>query len=172
MVVVGYGGSMTDPRSETADIWIDIDGTPDDVWRALTTEGGLAPWMGEGASIEPRPGGAVILPDPVGGATRRGRVDRVEDGQRLELTWWPALRPADRSTVSITVTPGESPDGTPGPTRVRVVERLEAGRTVMSSGTASASAGSGSHRGGARLPVGLWAWRLAVLSVCGCPSRV
>jgi uncharacterized protein YndB with AHSA1/START domain len=161
---------MSDPRTETADVWIDIDAAPDDIWRALTTEGGLAAWMGEGASIEPHPGGAVILPDPVGGATRRGRVDRVEDGRRLDLTWWPALRPADRSTVSITVTPGESADGSPGPTRVRVVERSEVGRTA--SAMASVSAGSVPRRGGARLPVGLWAWRLAVLSVCGCPSRV
>lgn len=169
---------MSDPSSETADVWIDIEAGPDDVWRALTTEDGLAPWMGEGASIELHPGGAVVLPDPVGGATRRGRVDRIDDGRRLELTWWPALRPADRSTVSITVTPNRAPDGGPASTRVRVVERLEPDRPAMAMARAEARSSAadrspdGPRRGGTRLPIGLWSWRLAVLSVCGCPSRV
>ena len=117
--------------------------------------------MGEGASIELEPGGRVILPDPVGGATRRGRVDRVDHGCRLDLTWWPALRPAQQTTVTITVAPVD--EGT----RVRVVERAPA-----PTGTTTDAGGEAEARGGARLPIGLWAWRLAVLSVAGCLSRV
>ena len=76
-------------------------------------------------------------------------MERIDDGQRLDFTWWPALRPADRSSVSITVAPTESG------CRVRVTERRVEAR-------ASAN----------RLPVGLWAWRLAVLSLAGCLSRI
>jgi uncharacterized protein YndB with AHSA1/START domain len=141
-----------DTAAVEADVFLDIEAEPDQVWEALTTEGGLAPWMGEGATVDPTPGGLVALPDPVGGATRRGRVERVEranDGSRLDFTWWPALRPAERTSVSITVAPTEQG------CRVRVIERPIAARATAS-----------------RLPVGLWSWRLAVLSLSSCLSRI
>ena len=138
----------TDPATG-ADVHLDIDADPERVWRALTTDDGLAPWMGDGATVDPRPGGLVAMPDPVGGSTRRGRVERIEEGRRLDFTWWPALRPAERTAVSITVAPNGSG------CRVRVTERPLAQR-----------AGTG------RLPVGLWSWRLAMLALGSCLSRV
>lgn len=132
-----------------ADVFLDIDADPDQIWDALTTEGGLAPWMGDGATVDPRPGGLVALPDPVGGVTRRGRVERVDDGRRLDFTWWPALRPAERTSVSVTVSPTEQG------CRVRVIERPAAARASTN-----------------RLPVGLWSWRLALLTLSSCVSRI
>lgn len=131
------------------EVFLDLDASPDRVWRALTTDGGLAPWMGEGATVDPRPGGLVALPDPAGGATRRGRVERVDEGKRLDFDWWPALRPAEQTSVSITVSP------TGSGCRVRVNERPR---------VAKASTG---HRA-----IGLWSWRLALLSFASCMSRI
>ena len=110
---MGDDGQNQDDGTDRAETSLDIAASPERVWVALTTPDGLAPWMGDGAAIDLRPGGTAILPDPVGGSTRRGRVDRIDPGQRLDLTWWPALRPADRTTVSITVTPIDT--GTRGP---------------------------------------------------------
>jgi len=53
-------GNELDPTSTgghdgpAADVFLDIEAEPDRVWRALTTEGGLAPWMGDGATVDPR----------------------------------------------------------------------------------------------------------------------
>ena len=160
-----------DDRDRAAVVDLDIDASPEAVWRALTTEQGLAPWMGEGARLVAEPGGAVVLPDPVGGETRRGRVDRIEADHRLDFTWWPALRPAERTTVTITVVPTG-----PG-SRVRVVERpparLVASAAAVQGGVeTTAPTGPPARKGTNRLPIGLWAWRLAVLSVATSLSRV
>ncbi len=169
---------------QEADVFLDIEADPDRVWRALTTDGGLAPWMGEGATVDPRPGGLVALPDPVGGSTRRGRVERVDEGDRLDFTWWPALRPADRTSVSITVSPTDSG------CRVRVIERQTPATTTAAAGRATASIGSSvSSAGGSALAapasgsvpvarsftrstVAGWSWRLALLSLSSCMSRI
>ncbi len=157
------------------DLFVETDADADRVWRALTTEHGLAPWMGEGASVEACPGGAVVLPDPVGGVTRRGRVERVDEGRRLDFTWWPALRPAERTTVSITVEPLDGRSGS----KVRVVERRPmpttasaASTTAVAATSVAATAGPSPRAGTGRLAVGLWSWRLAVLSVGVCLSRL
>lgn len=155
-----------------------IDASPHVIWQAMTTEGGLAPWMGEGARLDPEPGGAVVLPDPVGGETRRGRVERVEPTRRLDFTWWPALRPAERTMVSIQVEPAGSG------CRVTVVERPPARlrsnidasvEPVVARGASAEGGRPVGHRvrqGTGRLPVGLWAWRLAVLSVAPSLCRI
>ncbi len=172
--------SMGGPDGQEADVFLDIEADPDRVWRALTTDGGLAPWMGEGATVDPRPGGLVALPDPVGGTTRRGRVERVDEGDRLDFTWWPALRPADRTSVSITVSPTETG------CRVRVVERHEAamaatGRPTASLGRPAASVASAAWpntsaprptASAGRSTIASWSWRLALLSLSSCMSRI
>lgn len=164
----------TEPPAE-ARVSLDIDADPERVWQALTTGDGLSLWMGAGASLQPEPGGSVVLPDPVGGETRRGRVREVEHGQRLDFTWWPVLRPARQTEVSITVTPLTTDAGDLG-CRVEVVETLAApSQTTLSGPVASASVAgpsSGGRSGAHRLPIGLWSWRLAVLSVSACLSRV
>ncbi len=159
-----------------ADVFLDIEADPDRVWRALTTDGGLAPWMGEGATVDPRPGGLVALPDPVGGSTRRGRVERVDEGDRLDFTWWPALRPADRTSVSITVVPTETG------CRVRVIERQTEATASIARSTASTVTSTASGRSTApvarptasagRSTIASWSWRLALLSLSSCMSRI
>lgn len=140
------------------EVALDVAADIDRVWRALTSEAGLAPWMGEGATIDPRPDGLVALPDPVGGVTRRGRVEQVDEGRRLDFSWWPALRPAEQTRVSITLVPLD--EGT----RVRVVERP--------STPVGAAATSTPAAGGSRTTIGSWSWRLALLSLTCTLSRV
>ena len=139
------------------EVCLDVAADADQVWEALTTDGGLAPWMGEGATIEPRPDGLVVAPDPVGGVTRRGRVEWADPGRRLDFTWWPALRPAERSRVSITVTPLD--EGS----RVRVVERpCGPVAAPVPRPVAWRTAGV----------VGAWSWRLALLSITCTLARI
>jgi uncharacterized protein YndB with AHSA1/START domain len=106
---------MTTPEPQPTSE-LDIDADASDIWQALTTNDGLAPWMGEGASIDAEAGGDLFAPDPVGGRPRIGQVDHVGIDQRLDFTWWPSDDPDDRSQVSITLIPIEVG------TRVQVVE--------------------------------------------------
>ncbi len=144
------------------------------VWVALVTDGGLEPWMGEGATIEPRCGGRLILPDPVGGRRRAGVVDTIEEGSELRFTWWPVTRPTERSTVTVTLEPIDSG------TRVTVREAMPVSLGAMalrSEGRVSVDSAPSSAVRSARLPLhrvvpGFWAWRLAVLSVSCQMARV
>ncbi len=184
-------GEPQEQAEPTAETSIDIAVDPDRVWHALITDGGLGPWMGEGASIDPRDGGSLWLPDPVGGRPRRGLVDRIDQHQRLDFAWWPEHRPIERSRVSIVLTPIETG------TRVTVTETvppsllraaslslprtpsatapsalLALGRpTTGPLGSAATVVGSPGHRSAAapsavaRSMVGAWSWRLALLTV-------
>ena len=105
------------------------------------------------------------VPDPVGGVTRRGRVVRVEEGHRLDFTWWPALRPAERTAVSITLAPLD--DGT----RVRVVERPLTPVMARSATEPTSQPMAGAAQG-SRTIIGSWSWRLALLSLTCTLSRV
>lgn len=141
-----------DNELEPATVSIDIAATPDQVWSALTTPSGLAPWLGEGATIDPCQGGKLSAPDPVGGRPRRGLVDNVDAGRRLELTWWPATNPVERSQVVISL---ESTGSADEPmTTVTVTESVPepVARRASASATAEPLA-----------TVGAWSWRLALL---------
>ncbi len=137
----------TDPTSE-----IDIEAGASDVWHALTTDDGLAGWLGDGATIEPEHQGELVAPDPVGGTPRRGIVDDIEPEQRIGFTWWPETDPHDRSFVTITLEPVEVG------TRVRVVER-----PLVIVGAVDATAVT--HRA-------MWAWRGATLQLAACRVSV
>ncbi len=166
---VAYTGSMSrqsqdaEPTTETEtdaclssiDISVDVA----TVWEALVTDGGLAPWMGEGSSIEPEAGGALRLPDPVGGRTRSGRVDRVDEQSRLEFTWWPDRRPVERTTVTITIAPIDTG------TRVTVTESVPRSIAGPSRPLLSADPRSQVVRGA-------WLWRMAMLGVATCMAAV
>jgi uncharacterized protein YndB with AHSA1/START domain len=59
----------------------------DVVWSALTEDDALSSWFGGRVTLDPVPGGAgTFVSDD--GATRRARVDEVEDGRRLAWRWW------------------------------------------------------------------------------------
>ena len=66
---------------------IELDATPDEVWRALTDPEQLAGWLGTEAEIEERPGGALAIETEDG--PREGWVEEYEPGRRLSI-WWSA----------------------------------------------------------------------------------
>ena len=102
-------GIMSD-RTVTTERTIAAD--PEAVWDALTTDDGFAAWNGEGATIEPFPGGRVDTPE------RSGAVEFVDRPTDLHYRWWPDEDPDQVSTVELTVEPAVE-----GAT-VIVIERL------------------------------------------------
>lgn len=88
------------------------------VWSALTTAEGLAAWFGDEASIELRPGGAMVL-TWTGSHAATMRVEHVEEPSLFAFTWAAFDTPDDdprRTFVEFTL----EPTGTG--TRLRVVE--------------------------------------------------
>jgi uncharacterized protein YndB with AHSA1/START domain len=83
---------------------VDLDASPDDVWRAVADPGERAQWLDD--------------PDAV---SRRLRVDEAAPGERLVWTWWRPGEEGDASTVSVVLSPLDS-----GGTRVVVTESLPA----------------------------------------------
>lgn len=69
---------MTDRRLEKR---VELDATPDEVWRAIATGPGIATWFVP-HDVEPREGGTVEQ-DYGGGFTTRGRVTAWEPGRRF-----------------------------------------------------------------------------------------
>lgn len=149
------------PQTEepSVSVHLDIAADPARVWVWLTTGDGLAAWMGDGAALDPRPGGQLSFPDPVGGRPRHGRVTAIVDQERLDYTWWPADRPTQRSAVFVTLEPIETG------TRVHVTETVVSAPPV---GFATGSAPAGrrsSVAGGSRSLIGAWSWRLALVTM-------
>ena len=83
------------------------------VWAALTEAERLAEWFASEVELELRPGGAGVFRWG-DGSERRACVERVEDGQALELTWSEPGGPPTRVELAL----ADTPDGT----RVRVTE--------------------------------------------------
>lgn len=75
-------------RTERFDI--DIDATPADVWRMLTTAEGLASWFGTRARIDLRVGGDVEVgwgPDDGPGDVIASRITALDPHRRLRLAY-------------------------------------------------------------------------------------
>jgi len=169
------------PSEPSALVSVDVAAERDRVWDALVTDGGLGPWMGDGATIDPRPGGRLSFPDPVGGSRRDGRVDAVDDQARLEFVWWTVDRPTLRSRVTISldevetgtrVTVRETALARPAvgfelPTTRPSASAVIANTAITSTGRLAVDAMSRS----ASL-VGLWSWRLAMVTVASQMVRV
>jgi uncharacterized protein YndB with AHSA1/START domain len=83
---------------------VDLDASPDDVWRAVADPDERARWLDD--------------PDA---ATRQVRVDEAAPGERLVWTWWRPGEEGDASTVSVVLAPLAT-----GGTRVVVTESLPA----------------------------------------------
>ncbi len=107
---------MTADRTVTTERTIAAD--PDVVWDAFTTDEGFATWNGEGATIDPTPGGAIETPDTGLEPARIGAVEHVEPPSTLRYRWWPADEPDEVSTVEVVLAPAG--DGT----TVTVTEHL------------------------------------------------
>lgn len=95
---------MDEERTE-AEHEILIESPVEEIWEALTTEDGLAPWFGPGTQVDAEPGGDVVTPDVVTGEPKRGVVTDVEHERRLSFTWWPEADPDRSSTVTIEIEP-------------------------------------------------------------------
>ncbi|WP_131736048.1 SRPBCC domain-containing protein [Actinomadura roseirufa] len=91
---------------------------PERVWAALTTSEGLSSWLGEGATIDLRPGGAARL-TVRSGLTVDMRVERVEEPSVFGFTWrLPDLADDDPRRTYVEFTLEAAGSGT----RLRVVE--------------------------------------------------
>lgn len=125
-------------------VCVDIDATVDEVWTALTTDAGLAEWMGAGSTLGPSVGGLVHFADVATGRERTGRLDELQPRERVAYTWWPEDEPELVTNVNITLEPTETG------TRVTVKEQLPVA-------TASASTAPAAPLGAA------WSWRMALV---------
>src|SRR6202042_3790299 len=88
------------------------------VWAALTTAEGLAAWLGEGADVDLRPGGAARMTWASGYSVEM-RVERVEEPTVFGFTWQIEELPDDdprRTYVEFTLEPAGAG------TRLTVVE--------------------------------------------------
>lgn len=95
---------------------IEIDAPPAYVFGYLVTEAGMTAWMGQHATLDPRPGGGFAV--DIAGYPIRGRYLDVERPRRVVISWGVAGSPdlpPGASTVTFTLTP------TPYGTRVDLV---------------------------------------------------
>jgi uncharacterized protein YndB with AHSA1/START domain len=123
---------------------VDLDVSPDTLWRAITDADELATWFAPEAELDPAPGGRGRFVDD-DGVARRAVVEEIDPGHRLVLRWWPdADGPAAASVVTLVVSPQS------GGARLVVTEQL----------AASARADLGALAESARTA---WAWRLDLL---------
>jgi uncharacterized protein YndB with AHSA1/START domain len=97
---------------------VDLEASPDDVWRAVADPDERARWLDD--------------PDAV---SRRVRVDEAAPGERLVWTWWRPGEEGDASTVSVVLSPLDT-----GGTRVVVTESLPALAPVQARAGADARA--------------------------------
>ena len=68
-----------------------IAAAPDDVFDYLVTEAGMVAWMGQHASLDPRPGGGFAV--DIAGHAIRGRYVEVERPHRVVVSWGVAGSP-------------------------------------------------------------------------------
>jgi uncharacterized protein YndB with AHSA1/START domain len=120
-----------------------LDADRDTVWRAISSDDGLAGWLAETASVDLRPGGEGVV-GFAGGHLRRVLVDALESGESLAFRWSPAASPAAETRVELRLE-----DAGDGATRITVVE----------SGFAAATARAG------RMAVSAWAWEAALAAL-------
>lgn len=92
---------------------LDVDVSPDELWRAIADDDERAAWWGGDTAVDLQPGGTGHATDP-DGTVRRIRVDEVEPGRRLSYRWW--TTDDDGSSVELVVVPQ------PGGSRLTVTE--------------------------------------------------
>ena len=84
---------------------IDIDASPELVFRFFTDAELLGRWLCAHAEIDPRPGGALTL-NVTGTHITRGMFRELEPGRRLVFTWlFDHVQPPMPTTVEVTLTP-------------------------------------------------------------------
>ena len=84
---------------------IDIDASPELVFRFFTDAELLRRWLCRHAELDPRPGGAFTL-NVTGTHITRGEFRELEPGRRLVFTWlFDHVQPPIPTTVEVTLTP-------------------------------------------------------------------
>jgi uncharacterized protein YndB with AHSA1/START domain len=123
---------------------LDLDVSPDALWRAITDDAELATWFAPEAALDARVGGHGRFVDD-DGIARQAVVEALEPGHRLVLRWWPdSAGPAAASVVTLVVAPR------PGGARLHVTEHLAASARADFDALAEASRTA-------------WMWRLDLL---------
>jgi uncharacterized protein YndB with AHSA1/START domain len=95
-----------------------IDAEPDEIFEYFLRADAIVEWMGERASLDPRPGGEFSV--DVQGTAVRGRYIEIEPPRRLLISWgFEGSRslPPGASTVEVRLTAED------GGTRVEIVHR-------------------------------------------------
>jgi uncharacterized protein YndB with AHSA1/START domain len=93
-----------------------LDADRETVWRAISSDDGLAGWLAESATIDIRPGGRGVVRF-AGGHERHVRVADVEDGCAITFDWSPAALPDAETRVELRLE-----DAADGSTRIIVSE--------------------------------------------------
>jgi uncharacterized protein YndB with AHSA1/START domain len=75
--------------------------SPERVWRALTDPAELEEWFANEVELDLERGEGAFRWE--NGEARRARVDGIDPGRRLELTWWDDAAPDEASTVRFTI---------------------------------------------------------------------
>lgn len=114
------------------------------VWKAISSDDGLAGWLAETATVDLRPGGEGVVRF-AGGHERRLRVDGVEDGTSIAFRWAPAAMPDAETSVELRLE-----DAGDGSTRI----------TVSETGFPMADG-----RGPGRLAAAAWAWDAVLVAL-------
>ena len=84
---------------------IDIDASPELVFRFFTDPELVTRWLCVRAEVDPTPGGAFTL-NVTGTHITRGTFRELDPGRRLVFTWlFDHVRPPVRTTVEVTLTP-------------------------------------------------------------------
>jgi uncharacterized protein YndB with AHSA1/START domain len=123
---------------------LDLDVSPDELWRAITEDAELAMWFAPEAALDARVGGRGRFVDD-DGVARQAVVEELEPGHRLVLRWWPDVDgPVAASIVTLVVAPR------PGGARLRVTGHLAASARADYGALAEASRKA-------------WLWRLDLL---------
>ncbi len=163
-----YGGWMQNDTVEIlppaeAIVEVDIDADLESVWHALTTDDGLASWIGAGSTIGSAPGEELHVHDIVTGQHKRGFLDEVTPLKRLGYTWWPETQPEHSTRVAISLAPSHTG------TRVTVVESRPTrpvAKVPLSTSASLPAVAVSSCAAPSLAAFGLeWAWRHALLGV-------
>jgi uncharacterized protein YndB with AHSA1/START domain len=114
------------------------------VWKAISSDDGLAGWLAETATVDLRPGGAGVVRF-AGGHERRLQVDDVEDGTSIAFRWAPAATPDAETSVELRLE-----DAGDGSTRI----------TVSETGFPTADG-----RAAGRMAAAAWAWEAVLVTL-------
>jgi uncharacterized protein YndB with AHSA1/START domain len=128
-----------------------LDADRETVWKAISSDDGLAGWLAETASVDLRPGGEGVV-GFAGGHERRLRVEQVESGSSIAFRWAPAATPDAETRVELRLE-----DAADGSTRI----------TVSETGFPTAD-----RRGAGRMAAAAWAWEAVLVTLAALLALV